>query len=370
MEQLDTSIKEKQFWLGKKVLITGHTGFKGSWLSIWLTSLGANVIGFSLEEIDSISMFEKARLSEKLIDIRGDIRNLTKLKDVFEEHNPEIVFHLAAQPLVRESYIDPVYTYEVNVNGTMNVLECIRASKEPITAVLITTDKCYENKETIWGYRENDAFGGYDPYSSSKACCEVLISSWRNSFFNPKEYTIHNKSIASVRAGNVIGGGDFAKDRIIPDFIRALEANKKIKIRSPKSTRPWQHVLEPLWGYMVLAKNMYENPTEYCEGWNFGPDINSAIDVQSLTERLVSIYGMKDIIEIEENNDFHEANLLFLDTTKAKVRLNWEGKLDISETLELTGEWYKRYKNEDVFSLCSEQIKYYMKIVCEKTSKI
>lgn len=276
-------MKDKEFWLGKKVLITGHTGFKGSWLSIWLTLLGAKVVGFSLEDVESPSIFKKAKLDEKLIDIRGDIRNLTKLKNVFGEHNPEIVFHLAAQPLVRESYINPVYTYEVNVNGTMNVLECIRDSKNPITAVLITTDKCYENKETIWGYRENDAFGGYDPYSSSKACCEVLISSWRNSFFNPKEYMKHNKSIASARAGNVIGGGDFSKDRIIPDFIRALEAN-----------------------------------------------------------------------------------LLFLGTTKAKVRLNWEGKLNIDETLVLTGDWYKRYKNEDVFSLCNEQIKYYMEIVEDK----
>ncbi|MBU3130858.1 CDP-glucose 4,6-dehydratase [Clostridium gasigenes] len=358
-------IKEKNFWYGKIVLITGHTGFKGSWLSIWLTLLGAKVIGFSLEESNPLSIFEKAKLSDKVIDTRGDIRDLIKLKDVFNKYNPEIVFHLAAQALVRESYKNPSYTYEVNVNGTMNVLECIRGSKNPITVVLITTDKCYENKEIMWGYRENDALGGYDPYSSSKACCEILISSWRNSFFNPSQYTNHKKSIASARAGNVIGGGDFAKDRIVPDSIRALEENKKIKIRNPKSTRPWQHVLEPLFGYMVLAKKMYENPLDYCEGWNFGPNINSVIDVKSLTEKLVYLYGMKDMIEIEKNNDLHEANLLFLDTTKSRLKLNWQGKLDIDKTLNLTIDWYKRYKSEDVFTLCSEQIQYYMKIIGE-----
>lgn len=247
----------------------------------------------------------------------------------------------------------------------MNVLECIRSSENPITAVLITTDKCYENKEIMWGYRENDALGGYDPYSSSKACCEILISSWRNSFLNPNQYTNHKKSIASARAGNVIGGGDFTKDRIVPDSIRALEENKKIKIRNPKSTRPWQHVLEPLFGYMVLAKKMYDNPLDYSEGWNFGPNINSVIDVKSLTEKLVYLYGMEDMIEIEKNNDLHEANLLFLDTTKSRLKLNWQGKLDIDKTLNLTIDWYKRYKSEDVFTLCSEQIQYYMKIIGE-----
>lgn len=360
---LDTNIRDKNFWNKKRVLITGHTGFKGSWLSIWLNSLGAKIIGFSLEESDDFSIFEKAKLSKKLIDIRGDIRNLAKLKDVFNKYNPEIVFHLAAQPLVRESYKNPSYTYEVNVNGTMNILECIRESENKITAVLITTDKCYENKEVIWGYRENDAFGGYDPYSSSKACCEILINSWRSSYFDPKEYNIHNKSIASARAGNVIGGGDFSKDRIVPDCIRSLEDNKKIKIRNPSSKRPWQHVLEPLWGYMVLAKAMYDNSGEYCEGWNFGPSINSVIDVQLLAEKLVSIYGMQDMIEIEESNDLHEANLLFLDTTKAKIRLNWSGKLNIDETLQLTVDWYKKYQNQDIFSLCNDQIKYYMNIL-------
>ncbi|MGL5353638.1 MAG: CDP-glucose 4,6-dehydratase [Cetobacterium sp.] len=360
---METSSEYKKFWNKKRVLITGHTGFKGSWLTIWLTLLGAEIIGFSLEDLNPLSIFYKSKLSQKVTDTRGDVRDLSKIKEIFNKYNPEIVFHLAAQPLVRESYKNPSYTYEVNVNGTMNILECIRESNKKITAVLITTDKCYENREIIWGYRENDALGGYDPYSSSKACCEILINSWRSSYFNKKDYKIHNKSISSARAGNVIGGGDFSNDRIIPDFIRALEDNKKIKIRNPKSTRPWQHVLEPLFGYMSLAKLMYENEGEYCEGWNFGPSINSVIDVKSLTEKLVSIYGLKDMIEIEENNEFHEANLLFLDTTKAKLRLNWEGKLDINKTLELTASWYKRYKNEDVFELCSEQINEYMKII-------
>lgn len=345
------------------MLITGHTGFKGSWLSIWLINLGAHVIGFSLEDVDQESIFSLGKLDEKLVDVRGDIRDLEKLKAVFSKYKPEIVFHLAAQPLVLESYNNPVYTYEVNVNGTMNVLEAIRACSEKITAVLITTDKCYENKEVIWGYRENDAFGGYDPYSSSKACCEVLISSWRNSYFNIKNFDKHNKSIASARAGNVIGGGDFSKDRIIPDCIKAFAENKKIKMRNPKSTRPWQHVIEPLYGYMVLAQKMYENSGAYCEGYNFGPSINSVIDVKTLTEKLALLYGLCDVIEIEDNSAQHEANLLFLDTTKAKIKLGWSGILDIDKTLEFTANWYKRFKNEDVFNLCSEQINDYIKIL-------
>ena len=237
---------------GKTVLVTGHTGFKGSWLSIWLKELGADVIGYSLDPYTEKDNFVLSNLKDKITDIRGDIRDREKLREVFEKYKPEIVFHLAAQPLVRLSYDIPVETYEVNVMGSINIMEEIRNSKSVKAGIMITTDKCYENREQIWGYRENEPMGGYDPYSSSKGAAEIAINSWRRSFFNPSDYEKHGKAIASVRAGNVIGGGDWAKDRIIPDCIRALEAEKEIEIRSPKSIRPWEHVLEPLSGYLLL----------------------------------------------------------------------------------------------------------------------
>ncbi len=235
----------KDFWTGKKVLITGHTGFKGSWLSIWLLELGAQVNGYALPPYTPQDNFVVSNLSSKIIDIRGDIRDYNKLGSVFDEYKPEIVFHLAAQPIVRESYENPLNTYQANVIGTVNTLECIRKSESTMVGVMVTSDKCYENKEQVWGYKENDSLGGYDPYSSSKGCCEIAINSWRKSFVNPIDYSIHGKAIASVRAGNVIGGGDWAKDRIVPDCIRAIEQNENINLRSPNAIRPWQHVLEP-----------------------------------------------------------------------------------------------------------------------------
>ena len=263
----------------KTVLVTGHTGFKGSWLSIWLRELGANVIGYALDPYTEKDNFVLAKLEDKITDIRGDIRDKKNLKEVFDKYKPEFVFHLAAQPLVRLSYENPIETYEINVMGTINVLECIRETPETKIGIMITTDKCYENKEQIWGYRETDPLGGYDPYSSSKGAAEIAISSWRNSFFNPKDYEKHKKSIASVRAGNVIGGGDWSLDRIIPDCIRALEKDEAISIRNPKAIRPWEHVLEPLNGYLLLGQKMYEEPSKYCEGWNFGPNLDSIVSV-------------------------------------------------------------------------------------------
>jgi CDP-glucose 4,6-dehydratase len=238
---------------GKTVLVTGHTGFKGSWLSIWLIELGAKVVGYSLEPSGSKDNFLLAQLKDKLIDLRGDIRDYKKLNDVFNEYKPDYVFHLAAQPIVLESYEKPVYTYEVNVMGTINVLECMRNIDKKMIGIFVTTDKCYENKEQVWGYKETDSLGGYDPYSSSKAACEIAINSWRQSFLNPNEYSAHGKAIASARAGNVIGGGDWAANRLMPDCIRALENKQPIEIRSPYSLRPWQHVLEPLNGYLILG---------------------------------------------------------------------------------------------------------------------
>lgn len=346
------------FYKGKRVLITGHTGFKGSWLSIWLHELGAEVIGVALEPYSDRDNFVLSGIGNKIkADIRADIRDLQNMQSIFAEYKPEIVFHLAAQPLVRLSYEKPVETYESNVMGTVNVLEAIRATDSVKVGVMITTDKCYDNKEQLRGYKEDDPFGGYDPYSSSKGACEIAIQSWRRSFFNPQQFEKHGKSIASVRAGNVIGGGDWSLDRIIPDCIRALEADKPIEIRSPKSVRPWEHVLEPLSGYMLLAKKMWEHPTEYCEGWNFGPEAESVSTVWEVATELIKNFGKGELKDCSNPNAVHEAQLLMLDITKAKTRLGWKPRLNMQECIALVADWYKRYsKNENVYGLCVDEI--------------
>lgn len=344
----------------KTVLVTGHTGFKGSWLSIWLRELGANVIGYALDPYTEKDNFVLAKLENKITDIRGDIRDKEHLEKVFEQYKPDFVFHLAAQPLVRLSYDQPVETYEVNVMGTINVMECIRKTPETRIGIMITTDKCYENKEQIWGYRENEAFGGYDPYSSSKGAAEIAISSWRNSFFNPKDYEKHKKSIASVRAGNVIGGGDWSLDRIIPDCIRALEKGEAIRIRNPKAIRPWEHVLEPLSGYLLLGKKMYEEPSKYCEGWNFGPSLDSIVPVWEIGEKIIKYYGSGELEDKSKKDELHEAKLLALDITKARFNLGWKPRWDIDKAIEKTVEWYKKYSNEDVYELCIKQIEVFL----------
>lgn len=347
---------------GKRVLVTGHTGFKGSWLSIWLHELGAEVVGVGLDPATERDNFVLSGIGGKIkADIRTDIRDGERMKEIFAEHRPEIVFHLAAQPLVRLSYEIPVDTYATNVMGTINVMEAIRATDSVKVGVMITTDKCYENKEQIWGYRENEPMGGYDPYSSSKGAAEIAIASWRRSFFNPDRYAEHGKSIASVRAGNVIGGGDWALDRIIPDCIRALEAGKPIDIRSPKAIRPWQHVLEPLSGYMLLAKRMWKSPTEYCDGWNFGPRAESISTVWEVASRVVKDYGSGSLRDLSDPNALHEAKLLMLDISKAKFRLGWEPRMNIDQTVALTVDWYRRYTAEPVYRLCTSQIQEYIK---------
>ena len=345
------------FYRNKRILVTGHTGFKGSWLSIWLHELGASVVGVGLEPFTERDNFVLSGIGEKIdADIRADIRDGQRMKEIFAIYQPEIVFHLAAQPLVRLSYEKPVETYETNVMGTINILEAIRATNSVKVGVMITTDKCYDNKEQLRGYKEDDQFGGYDPYSSSKGACEIAIQSWRRSFFNPDQFEKHRKSIASVRAGNVIGGGDWALDRIIPDCIRALEADKPIDIRSPKSVRPWEHVLEPLSGYMLLAQKMWEHPTEYCEGWNFGPESESVSTVWEVATELINNFGKGELKDSSDPNAVHEAQLLMLDITKAKKRLGWKPKLNMQKCLALVADWYKRYKNEDVYKLCVEEI--------------
>ena len=353
----------EDFYKSKKVLITGHTGFKGSWLSIWLNELGAKVIGVSLEPSTNRDNFILSNIGSKITaDIRADIRDGEKMKEIFEEYQPEIVFHLAAQPLVRLSYEKPVETYFTNVIGTINILEAIRVTNSVKVGVMITTDKCYENKEQIWGYRENDPMGGYDPYSSSKGAAEIAIASWRRSFFNPEQYAKHGKSIASVRAGNVIGGGDWALDRIIPDCIKSLEINKPINIRNPKAVRPWQHVLEPLSGYMLLAQKMWEEPTQYCSGWNFGPKSESITTVWNVASKIIDTYGKGELRDISIPNTQHEAQLLILDISKAKQLLEWSPKMDIDQTIKMTVDWYKRYKNTSIYDLCTSQIKKYTQL--------
>lgn len=350
------------FYKGKRVLVTGHTGFKGSWLCIWLNELGAEVVGIGKNPYSDRDNFVLSGIGNRIeADIRADICDGERMKAVFKEFKPEIVFHLAAQPLVRLSYEIPVETYQTNVMGSINIMEAIRATDSVRAAVMITTDKCYDNKEQLTGYKEDDPFGGYDPYSSSKGACEIAIQSWRRSFFNPEDYgKKHFVSISSVRAGNVIGGGDWAKDRIIPDCIRALEAGKPIEIRNPKAVRPWEHVLEPLSGYLLLAKRMYENPTEFCEGWNFGPEQESVLNVWEVATAMIENYGSGSLKDVSDTNSLHEANLLMLDITKAKTYLGWKPRLDAKRCTALTADWYKRYRNEDVYDICVEEIEKFL----------
>lgn len=346
------------FYKDKRVLITGHTGFKGSWLAIWLHALGAKICGVSLDPQTDRDNYVLSGIGNKLdADIRADIRDGQKLAKIFEEFQPEIVFHLAAQPLVRLSYEIPVETYEVNVMGTINVMEAIRHTSSVRVGIMITTDKCYENKEQREGYVETDPFGGYDPYSSSKGACEIAIQSWRRSYFNPKDYGIkHSVSLASVRAGNVIGGGDWAADRIIPDCIRALEANRTINIRSRSAIRPWEHVLEPLAGYLLLSTKMWNSPTQYCEGWNFGPESGSVSSVWDIASLVVQYYGRGELCDKSNPNAVHEANLLMLNIDKAKSRLGWKPRMNKHQCVKLVVDWYRRYRTENVYDVCIDEI--------------
>lgn len=348
------------FYNGRQILITGHTGFKGSWLSAWLNELGAKIVGYSLKPRYSPNLYEICCLEDKVTSIEADVRYLDKLREVFEEYQPEIVFHMAAQPLVRYSYKRPVETYETNVMGTVNLLEACRNTPSVKVIVNITSDKCYENRDWIWGYRENDSIGGYDPYSSSKGCAELITSAYIKSYFNPNYYREHGKALASVRAGNVIGGGDWSEDRLIPDCMKALLENRPILIRYPHAIRPWQHVLEPLYGYLLLAQRLYQEGADYAGAWNFGPGDDDVKPVRSIVKQVTKMWGGGARWELDSGDHSHEANYLKLDCSKAKLKLDWYPQWDLSTALEKTVEWYKAYvNNEDMLSLTKNQIQSY-----------
>lgn len=328
-------------WDGKRVLLTGHTGFKGSWLALWLQMMGADLCGLALEPPTAINLFEDASVGQGMRSVIGDIRDAELVRRVFQEHRPEVVFHLAAQPLVRASYADPLGTYATNVMGTAHLLDAARAVDTLRAVVIITTDKCYENQEWPWPYRENDRLGGFDPYSNSKACAELVVSSYRNSFFNPRDYVRHGVAIATARAGNVIGGGDWAEDRLVPDAIRAFQQGCAVRIRNPLAVRPWQHVLEPLHGYLKLAMSLVDKGLSYGKAWNFGPRPGDAKPVEWVVGELARLWGQGARWEQEPGQHPHEAHTLKLDISKAVDRLGWQPRLDLAEALAITEAWYR-----------------------------
>lgn len=342
-------MKFDNFFSGKKVLITGHTGFKGSWLTIWLLEMGAKVIGYSLDPYKN-GVFDKANLKEKIVDIRADIRDFSKLENVFVEHKPDIVIHMAAQAITRHSYDEPRETFETNIMGSVNILECIRM--HPVkSAVIITSDKCYKNKEIKNGYIESDEMSDKDPYSCSKGCTELIVGSYRNSF---------GIKIPSARAGNVIGGGDWGMDRLVPDIVRSLKNNEEIAIRNPDSVRPWQFVLEPLSGYLLLAKMQY-NGKSVSEGWNFGPEHDSMVSVKELAGMIIKEWRYGKIKYYHDASKKKEAGLLYLNCGKSKKNLGWKPSVDIAKTVSWIVEWYKNYEKKDAYALCVKQIKEYEK---------
>jgi len=345
---------DQEFWKGKRVFLTGHTGFKGSWLSLWLCSLGAEVRGYALNPPTSPSLFNEAKIDTILDSQIADIRDQDILYESMTGFNPDILIHMAAQPLVRYSYDAPIETYEVNVIGTAKVLEVARSCPNLKAIVNITTDKCYENDDRSEGYKENDPMGGYDPYSSSKGCAELVASSYRRSFLQDQGI-----GIASVRAGNVIGGGDWADDRLIPDILRSFEKNKPVVIRNPKATRPWQHVLEPLSGYLLLAQNLYKDQKKYAEGWNFGPNEKDVQPVDWILNKMISKWPNSSW-ELDNNSSPHEADFLKLDISKAKSKLGWSPVWELSQTLERIVSWHQAWLNkEDMQAVCLTEIEEY-----------
>ena len=349
----------RDFWSGKRVLLTGHTGFKGGWLALWLQRLGAQVRGYSLPAPTQPSLFEAARVSENIEGVIADVRDLQRLTSALRDFSPEVVFHLAAQPLVRASYDSPVETYSTNVLGTVHVLEAVRHTRSVRSAVIVTSDKCYENRESATGYRETDRLGGHDPYSNSKACAELAVDSYRRSFFSGAG----TAAVASARAGNVIGGGDGAVDRHIPDLVRAAVAGKTLVLRNPRSTRPWQHVLEPLSGYLVLAQRLWDERARYAEAWNFGPPDEDDRTVENIVALAAQSWGAKLTWSVDGGPQPHETTILKLDCSKA-AGIGWRPQLRVEEAVEWTMEWYRAWREKrDVRALALEQIERFGRLI-------
>lgn len=330
------------FWPGKRVLLTGHTGFKGSWLSLWLQSLGAQVTGYALAPTTYPSLFEIADVAQGITSVIGDIRDLARLQAVFAKHKPEIVIHMAAQPLVRYSYQNPVETYATNIMGTVHVLEVVRNAAGVKAVVNITTDKCYENREGVWGYRENEPMGGFDPYSNSKGCAELVSAAYRSSFFNANNYAQHGVALATARAGNAIGGGDWAQGRLVPDILTAFEEGRKVLVRNPHAIRPWQHVMEPLRGYLTLAEELFERGPIFAGAWNFGPNYGDAKPVRWIVEEMAALWGGGAQWQVDTFDHPHEADNLKLDISKARSLLDWHPALRLRDSLALIIDWSKR----------------------------
>lgn len=358
---MEDLVVTENFWADKRVFLTGHTGFKGSWLSLWLQSLGAQVTGYALEPSTHPNLFEVASVEKGMRSIIGDIRDLGSLNKAMKEANPDILIHMAAQPLVRYSYSNPVETYATNVMGTVHVLEAARENKNIKAILNVTSDKCYDNKEIDRGYREDEPMGGFDPYSNSKGCAELVTSAYRNSFFNIEKYKDHGVALATARAGNVIGGGDWAEDRLIPDFMRAIEVKQKVFIRNPHAIRPWQHVLEPLQGYLMLCQKLYENGPSFSQSFNFGPDEKDARSVEWIAGELIKTLGEGASYEINLNHSsLHEAHFLKSDCAKALIQIGWQPKWDIHIALDKICTWHKaNLKGEDMHLYSLNDIKIY-----------
>ncbi|MBU1664465.1 MAG: CDP-glucose 4,6-dehydratase [Gammaproteobacteria bacterium] len=351
---------DPSFWRGKKVFVTGHTGFKGSWLCLWLQQMGAEVTGYALAPPSEPSLFEQAGVAQGMASIIGDIRDGAAIARAMRDAQPEIVIHMAAQALVRYSYDHPVETYGSNVMGQVHVLEAVRQTPSVRAVVNITSDKCYENQEWLWGYRETEPMGGYDPYSSSKGCAELVSAAYRNSYFNPAHYAEHRVALATARAGNVIGGGDWALDRLIPDIMRAIMAKEPVSIRSPHAIRPWQHVLEPLSGYLTLAERLYREGVDFAEGWNFGPREVDARPVEWIVERLTTLWGEGANWRLDANPQPHEANYLKLDCAKAMTRLAWQPRWSLEQALRMIVAWHQGHlAGDDMRELTLAQIAEY-----------
>lgn len=355
-------------WQGRRVFLTGHTGFKGSWLALWLSRLGAKVRGYSLDPSTEPNMFQLADVGKVLEDVRGDIRDCVKLEAAVSDFAPEIVFHLAAQPLVRRSYADPVGTYATNVMGTVHLLEAVRKTTSVRAVVCVTTDKCYENREWVWPYREKDSLGGHDPYSSSKACAEVVSAAYRSSFFATQTSPAHHVALATARAGNVIGGGDWSEDRLIPDLIRGFCAGEPVLIRCPRAIRPWQHVLEPLRGYIMLAERLLTQDGRHESAYNFGPAEGDTWPVERIANKLVDLWGKGARWKRDAGPGVHEAHFLRLDASKARAELGWEPRLKIETALEWTVAWYQVWKHgRDMAEFTGKQIDQCLKLLSGET---